>query len=105
MLVSSTCQNSAASAQESESTMRRKRYQRGSLLERKHGGVRVWVAQWWQNGGHRSQVLGRCAQMTRSQAEIQLAAILRPINEGTAPVARPVLTFGQFVEGEYFTHC
>jgi integrase len=43
--------------------------------------------------------------MTRSQAEVQLAAILRPINEGTAPVARPVLTFGQFVEGEYFTHC
>lgn len=31
MLVSSTCQSSVLMAQESESTMRRKRFQRGSL--------------------------------------------------------------------------
>lgn len=105
MLVSSTCQSSALMAQESESTMRRKRFQRGGLGERKHGGVRVWVAQWRENGARRSKVLGRCAQMTQSQAEILLAATLRPINEGTAPVARPVLTFGQFVERVYLPHC
>ncbi len=105
MLVSSTCQSSASTAQESESTMRRKRFQRGSLGVRKHGGVRVWVAQWWESGGRRSQVLGRCAQMSRSQAETLLAATLRPINEGTAPTARPVLTFGEFVDGVYFPNC
>ena len=105
MLVSSTCQSSVLMAQESESTMRRKRFQRGSLGVRKHSGVRVWVAQWWENGARRSKVLGRCAQMSRSQAETQLAAILRPINEGTAPVTRPVLTFGEFVEEVYFPHC
>ena len=105
MLVSFTCQNSASTAQESENAMRRKRFQRGSLGERKHGGVRVWVAQWWENGARRSKVLGRCAQMTRSEAEIQLAAILKPINEGMAPVAKPVLTFGEFVEQVYLPHC
>jgi hypothetical protein len=91
--------------QESESTMRRKRFQRGSLGVRKHGGIRVWVAQWWENGARRSRVLWRCAQMSRSRAETLLAATLRPINEGTAPAARPVLTFGEFVEGVYFPHC
>lgn len=105
MLVSSSCQSSVPMAQEGESSMRRKRFQQGSLGERKHGGVRVWVAQWWENGVRRSKVLGRCAQMTRSQAEILLAAILRPINEGTAPVARAVLAFSQFVEQVYIPHC
>jgi hypothetical protein len=88
---------------------RRKLIRRESLLRslgaRKHGGIRVWVAQWWENGARRSRVLGRCAQMSRSRAETLLAATLRPIDEGTAPVARPVLTFGEFVEGVYFPHC
>ena len=88
-----------------ESTMRRKRFQRGSLAKRKHGGVWVWVAQWWENGARRSKVLGRAAQMSRSQADAILAAILRPINEGTAQTARPVLTFREFVERVYFPHC
>jgi integrase len=85
--------------------MRRKRFQRGSLGVRKHGRVRVWVAQWWENGARRSKVLGRFAHMSRSQAETLLAATLRPINEGTAPAARPVLTFKEFVESVYFPHC
>jgi integrase len=105
MLVSLPCQNSASTAQESEGSMRRKRFQRGSLGMRKHGGVRVFVAQWSENGVRRSKVLGKCSQISRSQAEIMLAAILRPINEGTAPVARPVMTFGDFVERVYFHHC
>jgi integrase len=85
--------------------MRRKRFQRGSLGARKHGRVRVWVAQWWENGGRRSKVLGRCAKMTQGEAETILAAILRPINEGTAAEVRPVYTFGQFVELVYLPHC
>ncbi|HZW05346.1 MAG TPA: tyrosine-type recombinase/integrase [Candidatus Nitrosotalea sp.] len=43
--------------------------------------------------------------MNRSEAEVLLAAILRPINEGTAPGARPVYTFDQFVERAYLPHC
>lgn len=105
MLVLFPCQSSVSTAQESESEMRRKRFQRGSLKMRKHGRVRVWVAQWWEDGGRRFKVLGRCAQMTKSQADAELTAILRPINEGTAPVARPVLTFREFVEQVYLPHC
>ena len=51
------------------------------------------------------QVLGKCAQVTRSGAEITLAGILRPINEGTVPVATLVLTFAQFVDQVYLPHC
>ena len=45
MVAFRTCQNSEPTAQESESFMRRKRFQRGSLRQRKHGRMRVWVAQ------------------------------------------------------------
>ena len=85
--------------------MRRKRFQHGSLRARKHGRARVWVAQWWQNGGRRSQVIGRCSEMSQTEAQIQLAAILRPINEGTAQTARPAPTFAEFVESVYLPHC
>lgn len=105
MLAFSPCQNSPFEAQESESGMRRKRFQRGSLRARKHGRARVWVAQWWENGGRRSQVIGRCAEMSQTEAQIKLAAILRPINEGTAQTAGPAPTFGQFVESVYLPHC
>jgi len=105
VIVFLACQNSDPTAQESENFMRRKRFQRGSLRVRKHGRVRVWVAQWWENGSRRSKVLGKCARITQSEAEIILAGILRPINEDTMPVATPVLTFGQFVEQIYLPHC
>lgn len=86
-------------------TMRRKRYKKGSLAERKHGHMRVWVAQWWEGTVRRSKVLGRCAKMSRREAEIGLAAILRPINEGTAAATRPMYTIRQFVEEVYLPHC
>ncbi|HTR36285.1 MAG TPA: hypothetical protein VMH80_10305 [Bryobacteraceae bacterium] len=43
--------------------------------------------------------------MTKSEAELLLAAILRPINEGIVPNVRPVYTFDQFVERAYLPHC
>ena len=105
MVAFRTCQNSEPTAQESESFMRRKRFQRGSLRQRKHGRMRVCVAQWWASGARRSKVLGRCVQMSQSEAQTALAAILRPINEGTAPAARPALTFNQFIHQVYLPHC
>src|SRR5215470_14122550 len=54
MLTSTTCQNAVSSAQEREIRMRRRRYQRGSLGVRKHGRVKVWIAQWRENGQKRS---------------------------------------------------
>src|SRR5439155_3413289 len=63
VILSLACQNSVPTAHESENFMRRKRFQRGSLRQRKHGRVRVWVAQWWENGSRRSKVLDKCAQV------------------------------------------
>jgi integrase len=81
--------------------MRRKRFQKGSLQCRKHGRHRMWVAAWWEDGGRRSKVLGRCSQMGKGEAEQVLSNILRPINAGVANGPRPVHTFKQFVEDVY----
>ena len=108
MVASSTCQNSDPSTQESESKMRRKRFQRGSLRARKHGRARVWLAQWWEDGSRRSKVLGRCSDMTQSEAELALSRILEPLNRGAGAATEAtsaVITFEQFVEQVYLPHC
>jgi len=85
--------------------MRRKRFQKGSLQARKHGRHRVWVACYWEEGGRRSKVLGRCSQMGRGEAEAALSAILQPINSGVAKGPRPLYTFEQFTENVYLPFC
>lgn len=106
MVVSSTCQNSDPSAQESESKMRRKRFQKGSLRVRKHGRVRVWLAQWWEDGSRRSRVLGRCSDMTQTEAGQALLQVLEPVNRAAGGIAgSSVLLFKCFVEDVYFPHC
>jgi integrase len=85
--------------------MRRKRFQKGSLQSRKHGRHRVWVAFWYQSDGKHSKVLGRASQMTKSDAEAVLSAILRPINCGAAQGAKPVYTFEQFIKDVYLPFC
>ena len=85
--------------------MRRKRFQKGSLQIRKHGRHRVWVACYWEGGGRRSKVLGRCSQMSKGEAEAILSAILQPINKGVAKEPKPVYTFEQFVDGVYLPFC
>lgn len=83
----------------------RRRFQKGSVTERKHGRHRVWIGQWWEAECHRSKVLGRCSQMTRSEAEAILVEILRPINRGLLDNARPVYMFEQFVKEVYVPFC
>ena len=101
MVISGACQESTPSAQERGNKMRRRRFQKGSLQSRKHGRYRVWVACWWEDGSRRSSVLGRCSQMTKSDAEAALADILKPINSGVSQGPRPVYTFKQFVTDQY----
>jgi integrase len=79
--------------------MRRKRFQKGSLQKRKHG--KVSVAIWWEDRSRRSKVLGRCSQITKSDAEAALADILKPVNSGVSMERRPVYTFRQFVTFQY----
>lgn len=70
----------------------RKRYQKGSLS--KVNGR--WIAQWWEHGHRRKQTLGLVSTMTKSQARLELGAILEPINQ---QVNLPSFgcTFGEFV--------
>src|SRR5216684_7568957 len=74
----------------------RKRFQKGSL-QKVRGG---WVARWWQDGERKARMLGRVSQMTKAQAQSELAAILAPINsERSEPSEQK--SFGDFVEQVY----
>lgn len=105
MVVSGSCQESKPLTQERAKQMRRKRYQKGSLQNRKHGHHRVWVACYWENGSRRSKVLGRCSQMGRGEAEAALSAILQPINSGLGQGPRPLYTLERFIEVVYLPFC
>lgn len=85
--------------------MRRKRFQRGSLQLRKHGRHRVWVAFWWEGEIRKCKTLGRLSQMSKSEAEAVLAAILREVNAGLVQSARAVYTFEQFVTEVWLPFC
>lgn len=52
--------------------MRRKRFQRGSLTTRKRNGKKYWLAQWREEGGHRTKELGLCSKITKIAAESML---------------------------------
>lgn len=75
----------------------RKRHQEGSLTNT--GGV--WIAQWWENGHRRKRTLGRRSELTKSEARLQLAQILSPINaRAYSPTEHQ--TFGDFLANIYF---
>ena len=81
--------------------MRRRRFQRGSLKPRKRDGKLYWYAQWRENGAPKSKEFGLCSRVAKSEAEVMLAAILRPINDDVQKPLVPTFTFKQFVEGVY----
>lgn len=73
---------------------RTRRYQRGSLV--KSNGN--WVAKWYYApGSQTSKVLGRIADMTVSDANRELAEIVRPLNQ-CAVHSRQHVTLQQFVD-------
>ena len=77
--------------------------QRGSLkVVKDRHGVKVWRAQWRENGKGRTRILGRVADVSRAEARAELDRILVPINASAiAPPARGTLR--QYVESEYLT--
>jgi integrase len=98
------CQIASSLAQERE-LMRRRRFQKGSIRPRKHGKTRVWVGQWWDHGQKRSKVLGRVADMPKSEAEKEMTCILEPLNEGAGRVQRPIYTFAGYLEDVFLPLC
>ena len=74
----------------------RRRYQRGSLGQARGS----WIAQWWDNGRRRKRPLGRVADMTKSEAQMELAAIGAPINGQQGYVSQRI-GFQTFVDTIY----
>ncbi len=78
--------------------MRRKRFLKGSVRPRQHGHRKVWVAQWWEDRRRRSKVLGKCSEISKSQADAMMASILQPLNQGSGQAAPPRYSFSEYVE-------
>jgi integrase len=81
--------------------MRRQRFQKGSVHLRKHGRHRVWIAQWWENGGRRSKVLGNYPAIVKGQAEAMLSQLLAPINQTAGHRQIAIYTFQQYVQSVF----
>ena len=81
--------------------MRRRRFQRGGLSQRKRNGRLFWYLQWREDGQPRSKELGPCSEMTRAKAEVMRAAIMEPINKGILKPVKPVYTLGKFIDAVY----
>jgi integrase len=61
--------------------MRRSRAQHGSLRRRKSGGSWTWLGTWWDDGHRRAKTLGRCSEMTKTEAQMALDQLVTPLNE------------------------
>jgi integrase len=76
--------------------------QRGSLKQKLRDGAKWWHAQWREPGQKNATTrwLGRCVDLSRSQARAELDKILAPIN-ARAIAPRSNVTLRQYVESEY----
>jgi integrase len=75
----------------------RKRYQQGSVTKSSDG--RYWLGKYREHGRHKTKVLGRIRETTKSEAQKKLAEIVKPLNQ---PVVSPDITLKTFVEDVYF---
>jgi integrase len=87
--------------------MPRERYQRGSL-ERVGKRTKQWKGHWYvyvrQSDGsekrvHKAQIIGRCAELNKGEAQRKLDAIIA--GSGTPLTARSSQTFEQFIKQTY----
>lgn len=74
----------------------RRRFQKGSLQK-----VRgAWVARWRQDGERRARMLGRISQVTKAQAQSELAALVAPVNSRRGEPSEQK-SFGDFFRDVY----
>lgn len=74
----------------------RKRYQEGSI--KKYRGA--WIAQWREDGHGRNRTTGRVSMITKTEAQVQLASIVTPLNIKQSSGPRKV-TLSEFVKLVY----
>jgi integrase len=75
--------------------------QRGSLKAIKFRGVKVWRAQWREQGKGRTKILGRCADVSRGDARAELDRIVAAVNNREVAKSPKVDTLRQYTENEY----
>jgi integrase len=78
-------------------TLRRHRFQRGSLQKRKSRGGWHWIAFWWEDHRRRSQILGPCSEMCRPEALTAMAKRLEPVNSRAGEPIPHVWTLGDWI--------
>lgn len=81
--------------------MRRRRFQRGGLSQRKRNGRLYWYLQWREDGQARSKEIGICSEISRAQAEVIRAEVIGPINKGILKPAKPIYTLEKFIAKVY----
>lgn len=75
--------------------------QKGSLkVVKDRRGVKVWRAQWRENGRGRTRILGTFADVTRADARNELGKILAPVNAHSAGASNHS-SLRSYVENEY----
>jgi integrase len=75
--------------------------QRGSLkIVKNRKGVKVWRAQWRENGKGRTRILGRFSDVSRAEARLELDRIITPVNAMKVRQTGAV-TLRQYAENEY----
>jgi integrase len=81
----------------------RRRFQRGSVQKRKSGPRWVWIGFWRdQTGRRRARTLGSCRDMSRHEAEGELANDLLPLNVRLTSLRKKDWTLKMFIEECYF---
>ena len=81
-----------------EHSMRKSRYQKGSVKKQRGR----WVAMWWVDGSRKSRVIGLVKDMTKSEARAVVDGIVTEINAKRDQ--NRVWTFGAFVAEVYFPY-
>src|SRR5215467_1814369 len=73
----------------------RKRYQQGSVTKSSDG--RYWIGKFREEGRHKTKLLGKIREITKSEAQEKFGEFLKPLAE-----ISPDLTLKSFVEDVYF---
>src|SRR5262249_48780369 len=74
----------------------RKRYQQGSVTKSSDG--RYWIGKYREDGRHKTKLLGKIREITKSEAQERFAEFLKPLN---GPDLSPDITLKSFVEDIY----
>jgi hypothetical protein len=77
----------------------RKRYQQGSVTKSSDG--RYWIGNYRRGGQHKTKLLGKHREISKSEAQRKFAEFLKTVTDHTSDIS-PNVTLKSFVEEVYF---